>query len=73
MAEELMRPIDESTAKAIEESAKTLGKGLDLVGGLGAYMTRALGGVPQNLVGLLIGDWLIHKRVRQWGRLQEET
>jgi hypothetical protein len=25
------------------------------------------------LVGLLIGDWLIHKRVRQWQKLQEET
>jgi hypothetical protein len=73
MAEELIRPIDENTAKAIEESAKTLGKGLDLVGGLGAYLARALGGVPENLVGLLIGDWLIHKRVRQWQKLQEET
>jgi len=38
MAEELIRPIDENTAKAIEESAKTLGKGLDLAGGLGAYL-----------------------------------
>lgn len=73
MAEELLRPIDENTAKALEEGAKTLGKGLDLVGGLGAYMARAFGGVPQNLVGVLIGDWLIHKRVRRWAVLQAET
>ncbi len=73
MAEELIRPIDEDTAKAIEESAKALGRGFDLVGGLGAYLARALGGVPENLVGLLVGDWLIHKRVRRWSELQAET
>jgi hypothetical protein len=73
MAEELLRPLDENTARALEEAAKTLGRGLDLVGGLGAYMAQALGGVPQNLVGLLIGDWLIHKRVRRWADLQAET
>jgi len=71
MAEELIRPIDENTAKALEESAKALGKGLDLVGGLGAYLARALGGVPENCN--LIGDWLIHKRVRRWADLQAET
>jgi hypothetical protein len=73
MAEELIRPIDENTPKALEEGAKTLGKGLDLVGGLGAYMAQAFGGVPQNLVGVLIGDWLIHKRVRRWADLQAAT
>src|SRR5271166_1889169 len=73
MAEELIRPIDENTAKALEESAKALGQGFDLVGGLGAYLARALGGVPENLVGLLVGDWLIHKRVRRWSELEAET
>jgi Abortive infection alpha len=73
VANELIRPIDENTAKAIEESAKALGAGFDLVGGLGAYLARALGGVPENLVGLLIGDWLIHKRTRRWSELQDET
>ena len=73
MANELIKPIDENTAKAIEESARALGKGFDLVGGLGAYLARALGGVPDNLMGLLVGDWLIHKRVRRWSELQDET
>ena len=73
MADELIKPIDENTAKAIEESAKALGKGFDLVGGLGAYLARAFGGAPANLIGLLIGDWLIHKRVRRWSELQAET
>ncbi len=73
MANELIKPIDENTAKAIEESARALGKGFDLVGGLGAYLARALGGVPDNLIGLLVGDWLIHKRVRRWSELQDET
>ena len=44
-----------------------------MVGSLGAYMARALGGVPQNLIGLLVGDWLIHKRVRRWSELYAET
>ena len=73
MTEELIRPIDENTAKAIEESAKAIGKGIDLVGGLGAYLSRALGGAPENLIGLLVGDWLIHKRVRRWTEFQAET
>jgi hypothetical protein len=73
MANELIKPIDENTAQAIEESAKAIGKGFDLLGGLGAYMAGALGGAPQNLIGLLVGDWLIHKRVRRWSELQAET
>jgi hypothetical protein len=35
MADESIRPIDENAAKAIEESARALGKGVDLVGELG--------------------------------------
>lgn len=73
MADELIRPIDENTARAIEESAKALGKGFDLVGGLGAYLSQAMGGAPQNLIGLLVGDWLIHKRARRWSEFQAET
>jgi Abortive infection alpha len=69
MANELIRPIDENTARAIEESAKTLGKGFDLVGGLAGVF----GGAPQNFVGLVVGDWLIHKRIRQWSEFQAET
>ena len=38
MAEELIRPIDENTAKALEESAKALGKGLDLMSGFGTFI-----------------------------------
>jgi len=73
MTDELIRPIDEDTAKAIEESARALGKGFDLVGGLGAYLARSFGDGPKNLIGLLVGDWLIHKRVRRWSELQNET
>ena len=29
--------------------------------------------MPGNLIGLLVGDWLIHKRVRRWSELQDET
>ena len=66
------RPIDENTAKAIEESAKALCRGLVLLAD-GALIWLELGGVPENLIGLLIGDWLIHKRGRRWSELTAET
>jgi hypothetical protein len=73
MTEELIRPIDADTAKAIEEISKlgpkVVGAGTDL----GAYAGQVIGRVPHDLVGLLIGDWLTHKRVRRWAGLCEET
>jgi hypothetical protein len=73
MGNELIRPIDPDTARAIEETAKTGGKLIDAGSNVGAYIERVIGRAPDNIVGLLIGDWLIHKRIRRWAELQAET
>jgi len=73
MAHELIRPIDPDTARAIEEVAKSGGKLIEAGTNVGTYLDRIIGRVPDNIVGLLIGDWLIHKRMRRWAELQAET
>src|SRR5215469_1605053 len=72
VSDELIRPIDSDTAHAIEETAKTAGKAIDLAAGTGKYLSQVLGRTPANLVGLL-DDWLYHKRIRRLAKLNAET
>jgi hypothetical protein len=48
-------PITDEQAKALQEALKTLR-------GLGDFVEKALGSVPEDLVGLLGGDWLKVRR-----------
>jgi hypothetical protein len=48
-------PISDEQAKAIQEALKTLR-------GLGGYLKQTLGTVPEDIVGLLGGDWLKVRR-----------
>jgi hypothetical protein len=70
---ELIRPIDENTARAIEELSRTAGKGIDVVAGAGGYAADVVGRTPHNLIALLFGDRLVHWRIRQLARLQQRT
>jgi hypothetical protein len=72
MGNELIRPIDADTAHAIEEAAKAAGKSVDAVTQGGMYVGWVLGDLPRDLVGIF-GDWLLHKRVRRWAEMCEET
>jgi hypothetical protein len=72
MAKELIRPIDADTARAVEEASKTVGKAIDASVRAGNYAGDILANLPRDLVGL-IGDWVAHKRARNWVRLQAET
>jgi hypothetical protein len=72
VANELIRPIDEDTARAIQETAKTVGKGIDAVTQGGQYVGRTLGDLPRDLFGIM-GDWTFHKRIRRWAGLCDET
>ena len=45
-----------------DEQAKLLREALEIVKGLGAYVGETLGTLPQDLVGILGGDWV---RVRR--------
>ncbi len=51
-------------AKAIEETARAWGITVDAATKLGGFFSRALGTIPQDALGLIIGDWLHHRRIR---------
>jgi hypothetical protein len=73
MVDELIRLIDEPTAKALKEGAKAAQKAMDLATAAGAYGANILGSIPRDLIGYLIGDRLIHARIRQWNKLSSRT
>ena len=58
-------PISDEQAKAIQEALKVLQ-------GLGGYLKETFGTVPQDLVGLLAGDWLKVKRAENLVRTVEK-
>jgi hypothetical protein len=64
MANDLIRPIDANTAHAVEEASKAMGKAIDASVRLGNYTGDIPGNLPRDLVGL-VGDWVVHKRVRR--------
>src|SRR5579863_1530798 len=55
-------PISDEQAKALQEGFKFAGQSLDMVKAVGGYLAAVLGSGPEDLVGLLGGDWL---RVRR--------
>jgi hypothetical protein len=61
MTDELI-PITDEQAKAIQEAAKLGKEGLGVLKSVGGYLREILGSVPEDLVGLLGGDWLRHRR-----------
>jgi hypothetical protein len=73
MSNELMRPIDPETARAIEETAKLGSKLVEAGTKAGGYLDRVFGRLPDNFLGLVVGDWVLHTRIRRWAELQAET
>ncbi|MGY4312928.1 Abi-alpha family protein [Bradyrhizobium sp. JR3.5] len=71
MGNEIIRPIDENTAKAIEESARFGGKLVDAGSAAGGYLSQTLGTLPHNLVGL-IGDQVEYWRRRRFIELSAD-
>ena len=59
-------PISDEQAKAIQEALKTLQ-------GLGGFLEKTFGTVPQDLVGLLGGDWLKVRRAENIARILEKA
>jgi len=79
MSDELFRPIDPDTARAIEhagraveETAKVAGAVVDADTAATSYTAGVLGRIPHNLFGL-IDDRLDHYRIRRWAELCSET
>lgn len=72
MSNELIRPIDQQTAKAIEEAAKFGTRALESTDKLGSYAAGVLGRLPHNLIGI-VDDWVLHHRIRNYAKLQNKT
>ena len=53
--------------------AKTTGEIVKAAGGLGSYLARVFQSVPDNVLGLMVGDWLDHKRRRHLAVLEANT
>lgn len=72
MANELIRPMDPESAKAISETMKAASTAVEAIVKGGHYAVGVAGDLPHDLVGI-IGDWVKHKRLRRWAQLCEET
>jgi nucleotide-binding universal stress UspA family protein len=59
-------PISDEQAKAIQEALKVLQ-------GLGGYLKQTFGTVPEDVIGLLGGDWLRVKRAENIVRIVEKA
>lgn len=61
------------TAKAVQEASKA-GKALvDATSDLGKFVARVLGTVPEDIVGLSIGDYLREIRTRNLDKIRRKT
>jgi hypothetical protein len=65
MGNEVVRPIDEASAKAIEQTAILGQKLADMASGGGRWLAEVLGQLPHNLVGIA-DDRVAHYRARRW-------
>lgn len=73
MGDNLLKPISDEQAKAIQETAKLGSKGLETLEKGGAWLAGIVGTLPHDFVGLAMGDWLAHTRIKRLADLQEET
>jgi hypothetical protein len=60
-------------AKALAASAEFGTEAIKAGEKVGSYLVRVIGGIPENLVGLAVGDWLEHMRRRNLARLEANT
>ena len=65
--------MSDAQATAVAEVAKTTGEAIKAAGGVGGYLARVVGSIPDNLLGLVVGDWLEHKRRRHIAELEANT
>jgi hypothetical protein len=63
---------EEEAAKAVGKVAEFGTRALTTVEKAGGYLATVFGALPENLIGLA-GDWVHHRRLRNWELLGEKT
>jgi hypothetical protein len=71
MGDEVVRPIDEASAKALQEVSIFGSKVVDAGTAAGGWLSGVMGKLPHNLVGI-IDDQVAHFRVRRWAELNAD-
>jgi hypothetical protein len=66
-------PISDEQAKALQEAFKLSGQSLETVRNFGRFLSKILGTVPEDLIGLAFGDALRFKRAENIERLGVQT
>lgn len=66
-------PVTDEQAKAIAEAFKFGSQSLETARKFGGFLAKALGTVPEDLVGLLGGDWIRYRRAEQMVRLTQRA
>ncbi len=65
--------MEEDTIKAVTEALKFGTKALDIGENLGKFLSRVFGTLPNDVVGVIGGDWLRHFRILNADRLATKT
>jgi hypothetical protein len=73
ISSEIIRPIDEETAKAIQAGGKAISDVAGLAEKGGSWVSKVLGHLPGDVIGYYFGDGLHHKRLRRLVELEAET
>ncbi len=65
--------LSKENAEAIKEVAKTTGIGVESCTRLFSYMADISGDAPKDFIGLVVGDWLHHRRIRSLAKKFQRT
>lgn len=65
--------LSDEQAKAVQEAFKFGGKSLETARSFGGYVARVLGTGPEDLIGLLGGDWLRIRRAENMASMAHES
>ncbi|PDT57089.1 hypothetical protein CO678_35005 [Bradyrhizobium diazoefficiens] len=71
MGNEIVRPVDEASARAIEQTAILGQKVADMAAGGGRWLAEVLGRLPHNLIGI-VDDRIALYRARRWIEMNED-